>query len=400
MSHATPRAVIDIQLATLSSRRAEDAMSQAFRQAGATAIAMAILCVCGWQGISSCMAGSIEYVTTAAGEQALARSNTAALQGNGKLAAAVLLGVPRNHFVGRDIAYRHCMLRRFGAESDAPTQPETGDAFVSDVLHLYQTYWWHALMSPPERDSQRARLKRDLSTLLGEQATIEDWNVLEASVAATLLKRGYHSQFGVTPPLRELMIWRKQESSQHQVELPEGSYPVQLELLNDFVTRGWSAYARCDRSSNAGWATQDRLYAVGPAFATGMNNDAFRASLLGHETQHFADLTRFPDLTSWELEYRAKLTELWLSRESLSWLLGKFHRDQGDDEQVPHLFANRHVMHSLHAYLSAQGTPSRNDLLDVAPETLRAAAREVLLQDSRARDDPASMAGTLPATSP
>jgi hypothetical protein len=217
-------------------------------------------------------------------------------------------------------------------------------------------------------------------------------------VATELRVRGYYSQLGTTPPLRELMIWRMQESSLHEVELPEGSYPVQLELLNDFVTRGWSSYARCDRSSNAGWATRDRLYAVGPAFAEGMNNDAFRASLLGHETQHFADFSRFPNLTSWELEYRAKLTELWLSRGSMAYLLGRFHRDQCDDEHIPHLFANRQVMQSLRAYLFAHGAISRDDLLDVAPETLRAAAREVLLQDSRARAEIASMAGatTLP----
>jgi hypothetical protein len=367
-------------------------MSQAFRQAGATAIAVTILFVCGWPSINSCEAAEISAITTRVAERALARSNTAAIQANGKLAASILLGVPRNHFAGKDITHRRCMLRRFAPDSLAPGRPETGDAFVSDALHVYQTYWWHALMAPPERASHGAQLKRDLSKLLGEQTTIDNWAVLEARVAAKLHERGYHSQLGVTPPLRELMIWRKQETSQHQVDLPEGSFPVQLEVLNDFVARGWSAFARCDRSSNAGWATQDRLYAVGPAFVRGMNNDAFRASLLGHETQHFADLTRFPDLSSWELEYRAKLTELWLSRDSMTWLLGKFHRDQGDDEQVPHLFANKHVMQSLHAYLATHGRRSRSDLLDVPPETLRAAAREVLLQDSRERTDVASVA--------
>ncbi|HEY0683079.1 MAG TPA: hypothetical protein VGD45_12165 [Steroidobacter sp.] len=285
------------------------------------------------------------------------------------------------------------MLRRFGNQAVAPVWRDAGDPFVSDVLSLYQNYWWHALMSPPERDSHGRQLQRDLSELLGEQTTIEDWDAIESRVAAKLRERGYYSQLGVTPPLRELMIWRKQESSLHQVALPEGSHPVQLELLNDFVTRGWSAYARCDRSSNGGWATPDRLYAVGPAFSEGMDNDAFRASLLGHETQHFADLKRHPNLTPWELEYRAKLAELWLSRDSLARLLWKFHRDQGDDEQVPHLFANKRVMHALHAQLSAEGVTAESDLRDVSPDILRAAAREVLIQDTRAREAAASLAG-------
>ena len=371
-------------------------MTLAFRQAGAAAIAWAILCVCAWLGISRCMAADLSPMTTVAGQLAIVRSNTAAIQGNSRLAAAILQAVPRNHFVGRDIGYRRCMLGRFGNKSAAPKRPESGDPLVSSVLHTYQSYWWHSLMSPPDRDQQSVQLQRNLSVVLGEQTTIENWDVLEDRIATKLRERGYYSQLGVTPPLRELMIWRKQQSSQHQVELPEGSYPVRLEMLNDFVTRGWSSYARCDRSSNAGWATQDRLYAVGPAFASGVNNDAFRASLLGHETQHFADLTRYPNMASWELEYRAKLTELWMAQDSLTWLLGKFHRDQGDDKQVPHLFANKQVMHSLQAYLSAQGATSREDLMDVAPETLRAAAREVLLQDSRVREDVASVAVNRP----
>lgn len=367
-------------------------MSPAFRPPGATAIAVAILFVCGWLGITSCMAAQVPASTTASGERAMADANKAAIQGDAKLAAATLLGVPRNHFAGKDITYRQCMLKRFGARSVAPERTYTSDVFVGDVLHLYQTYWWHALMSPPERDVHSARLQRDLSSLLGASVTIESWDEIETRVGAELRERGYYSQFSVTPPLREMMIWRRQQSSLREVQLPEGSYSVQVEVADDFVARGWSAYARCDRSSNAGWATRDRLYVVAPAFAHGMDNDGFRTSLLGHETQHFADLTRFPKLTSWELEYRAKLAEIWLSRDSTAWLLGKFHRDQCDDKEVPHLFANRRVMDALHAQLAAQGTVSQEDLLDVDPETLRAAAREVLLRDSHAREGAVSVA--------
>lgn len=81
-------------------------MRQACRQAGAMALAVAILCVCGWLSISRCPADEIMAVNAAAGERALARSNRVAIQGNGKLAAEFLQGAPRNHFVGEDIAYR------------------------------------------------------------------------------------------------------------------------------------------------------------------------------------------------------------------------------------------------------------------------------------------------------
>jgi hypothetical protein len=369
-------------------------MFQQFRRAAAGAI----LFVCGMLSITSCSAGNNDDITTAAGEDAIGRSTKAALQGNAKLAAASLQGVPRSHFAGKDIKYRRCMIQRFGPKSLPPTRPDAGDPFVSEVLGLYQTYWWHALMSPAERQQYGDRLQHGLSALVGESLVISDWDALDEHVARELRARGYYSQLGNTPPLRELMIWRKQDSFLREVRLPERTYPVHLEVLNDFVTRGWSSYARCDRGSNGGWATDERLFAVAPAFPQGLDSEAFRASLLGHETQHFADLQQFPGLTAWELEYRAKLTELWMSRDSLRFLLSKFNRDQGDDEQVPHLFANRRVIRDVQAYLSAHGsTPAREDLSDVPDDRLRAAAVDVLTRDTRTREHAASMAGTSPA---
>lgn len=369
-------------------------MFQDFRRAAAGAI----LFVCGSLSITSCAAGENGDFTTAVGEQAIGQSMKAALQGNARLAAASLQSVARSNFAGKDVVYRRCMLQRFGPDATPPARPDGDDPFLSEVLGLYRTYWWHALMFPAARDRYSGELQRGLSTLLGVPDVISDWDALDERVARELRARGYYSQLGNTPPLRELMIWRKQDSSVREVRLPERMYPVQLEVLNDFVTRGWSSYARCERRSNGGWATDERVYAVGPAFPQGLDSEAFRASLLGHETQHFADLQQFPRLAPWELEYRAKLTELWMSRDSLRFLLGRFHRDQGDDEQVPHLFANKRVIRDLQAYLSAHGsTPAQNDLSDVPADKLRAAAVEVLTRDTRTREHAAGMAGASPA---
>ncbi|HEY5758783.1 MAG TPA: hypothetical protein VIU34_23310 [Steroidobacter sp.] len=369
-------------------------MFQQFRRVAAGAILFA----CGLLSITRCLAETADF-TTAPAENAIGKSTRAALQGNARLAASHLRAVARSQFGGKDIAYRRCMIQRFGSRAQPPARPDVGDPFVSEVLGLYQTYWWHALMSPPERDEYGRQLQRGLSALLREPDVISDWDALDERVARELRARGYYSQLGATPPLRELMVWRKQDSSLREVQLPERSYPVKLEVLDDFVTRGWSSFARCERGSNGGWATDERLYAVGPAFPLGLESEAFRASLLGHETQHFADLRQFPGLAPWELEYRAKLTELWMSRDSLRFLLSKFSHDQGNDEQVPHLFANKRVMRDLLTYLSAQGaTSARQDLMDVDPDKLRAAAVDVLTKDTRIREDyAASLAGTSPA---
>jgi hypothetical protein len=83
-----------------------------------------------------------------------------------------------------------------------------------------------------------------------------------------------------------------------------------------------------------------------------------------------------------------------MSRDSLRFLLSKFSHDQGDDEQVPHLFANKRVMRDLRTYLSAR----REDLMDVDPDRLRDAAVKVLAQDTLIREEyAASLAGASPA---
>jgi hypothetical protein len=336
--------------------------------------------------IASSEAETLE-VSSEPAQEAIARSINAALQGDGRRASQALLQVPRSQFSSADARYRRCMLQRF--DSGAASPPFAGkadDPVVNGLLAIYESYWWRSLMAPSMREQLNQQLLREVNEWLGAPAPFEDWDELEAKASGVLGQHGYHSQFGLTPPLRELMIWREQTSVAHEVELPDGSYPVRVELLDDFLTKGWSAYARCDRGSNGGWADNERLYAVMPAFKSGVDDEGFRASLLGHESQHFADLARFSDLQPWELEYRAKFAELWMARESLRDLLVKFSRTQGDDPESPHTFANKRVLHALRVKLQEEGIScERDDLLDVPGNALRTAARDVLLQDTAAR---------------
>jgi hypothetical protein len=327
-------------------------------------------------------------VSSAPAQEAIAGSINAALQGDGRRASQALLQVPRSQFSSADARYRRCMLQRF--DSGAASPPFAGkadDPAVSGLLAIYESYWWHSLMAPSIQEQLSQQLLREVSQWLGAPAPLEDWDELEAKASDLLRQHGYHSQFGLTPPLRELMIWRKQTSAVREVELPDGSYQVRVELLDDFLTKGWSAYARCERGSNGGWADSERLYAVMPTFKKGVDDEGFRASLLGHEGQHFADLARFSDLQPWELEYRAKFAELWMAKESLRDLLVKFSRTQGDEPDSPHTFANKRVLRALRVRLQEEGIScARDDLLDVPANALRTAARDALLQDTAARE--------------
>lgn len=317
--------------------------------------------------------------SSAAAERAIGESTSALLQGDSARALAALRQVPAVQFKGRDADYRACMFGRFERAQPPWLVWDIEDPFVREVLNHYQRYWWHALAAPAQRESRAQELLMQLRRLLGPAADdAHDFDAVEPLLKGQLEQRGYHAILGRTPPLRELMLWRRQESKQYQVELPEGSHQVRVELLDDFVSRGWSSYARCQRGSAGGWATNEALYAVVPSYRDGLDSESFRVVFLGHEAQHFADQNRFPDMPSWELEYRAKLVELAQAVEvSRKRLLG-FMEAQSDDMDSPHTYANKRVVADLSKRLG------KSPELASIPE-LQQAAREQLIADTARR---------------
>lgn len=318
-------------------------------------------------------------------QAAIDASTSAMFDGDAPRALAALAAVPEAQWSGEDLAYRRCLEQRFGATP--PSAPASiDDPTVRDVLGAYQRYWWAALRAPARRAQAETTLLADLRRRLAVDAqaapALDD---LEPVVERALAARGWHAQLGVTPPLRELMLWHAQSTRAFTVPLPDGPQPVDVDLLTDFASYGWSSYARCDRGSNGGWATDTKLYAVLPLYTGGVDGEDFRVVFLAHEAQHFADKQRFKDLADWELEYRAKLVELAMADRVRERRLRYFTTAQGDDTNAPHNYANRRVIADLRAKLGVSP-----EAVPVA--TLQAAARELLQADTQRR------AAALPST--
>lgn len=317
--------------------------------------------------------------TTPAAVDAIDASAGAILRGDARDALSALAAVPASEYAGFDAQYRACVQARFERSGPPWLAGGVDDPLVRDVLHAYQNYWWHALRAPGGRAALETALLqrvRELLDLAPEQAL--DFDALEPRVVDALAARGHHALLGRTPPLRELMLWRRQDTRDYDVPLPEGRHRVRVALLDDFVSLGWSAYGRCDRGSTGGWATKEGLFAVVPAYEGGLDGEAFRVVFLGHETQHFADQNRFPGMASWELEYRAKLVELIQAEDVSARRLRGFLTSQGDDPDAPHPYANKRVVADLRATLRAE--PDR-----VPRPQLQAAALDLLRADTQRR---------------
>lgn len=317
--------------------------------------------------------------STATAIAAIAESTNAILQGDSARALAALEATPATDFQGKDADYRACMLERYHASKPVLTTSTIDDAFLRGVLDDYQDYWWRSMAAPSQRTTQEAALLEKLHKRLRPNAAkATTMDEIEPFLQTQLEQHGYRAQLGRTPPLRELMVWRKQDTRMFDVQLPDGPYTVRVELLDDFVSRGWMAYGRCDRGSAGGWATDKALYAVVPRYSEGLNSEEFRVVFLGHETQHFADQNAYPGITSWELEYRAKLVELAQGRVVSAKRLDYMMTAQSDDMNSPHTYANKRVVTDLTRRLG-----KAPDAVSIAE--LQMAAREQLLEDTHQR---------------
>ena len=321
--------------------------------------------------------------STATAEDAATRAIGEALQANGAHAAEILLGIPSSAFAGDDAEWRSCMIDRFGPSGE-PAVPALDDPWIAKLAEVYVSYWQRSLTQTGKRIQAEQELGNQLAKLLGgPPSTKLDFDSLEKEAAAEVEKHGFHALFGVTAPLREFMAWKKQTVEQRQVQLPEGPYPVRVTFMDDFAVRGWGYYATCGRRSTGGWATGEGLFAVVPAYKS-LDDETFAVRFLAHETQHFADKHNFGHLESWELEYRAKLTELVLAVARQDSTLQRICENRSEVNESAHAYADFHVIRDMGQRLKI----SDIDLCrtgGIRGQAIRDAARAILVNDSENR---------------
>lgn len=315
-------------------------------------------------------------------ERAFANARGAILRADGNEAIRILSDLKMQDLTEDDQAFAACSLERLtSADKDTPP-PEVTSPIVRSLLIDYRTYWRDGLNHALPLEVAQERLIKRVSRTLG-LALSSDITMLESAIAERLRAEGFHSLQGKTGKLRELMIWRTQLERTHTVDLPEDQVTTRVVYLDDFVSRGWSSYFACSRTGTGGWAKPDALYVVVPRWKS-LEDERFQVSFLAHESQHYRDFASFPDLKGWELEYRAKLVELSLAKKSSVQLIERFETNQSDDTTDAHSFANAKVLAAIRRELSL---PLTTDLSSVPFIDMQAAAKKLLLEDSRFRQE-------------
>lgn len=321
---------------------------------------------------------------TPAVNPAIREAAGALLQADGPRALALMRDLPAEGLDARSAALRDCALERLDPVR-RPEAPAEDAPFATRALHAYRLYWRAAVQRPETREAEEKALGVRLGALLG-RTELDDMLKAEAPTRERIQAEGGHVLGGRTGRLMDLMLWNRQDERDTSTALPEGAHSARLFLLDDFASRGWSNWMTCGRTGTGGWAKPEGLYVIVPAYDS-LEDETFSVSFLAHETQHYADNAAWSGMPNWQLEFRAKLTELALADTTLQRTLGAFAANQGDDPEDAHSYANRRVLSALRARLGLQPDA---DLTAIPPSRLHAAARAELFADTSRRPTPLS----------
>ncbi len=240
---------------------------------------------------------------------------------------------------------------------------------VEEILQANENYWRKVLLQeitveegyPVWFDSlAKIALQRGRKFDSFSDQEAED---LVKFIKNELKKDGFYSQIGRTKPHMDLMIWRKQSIESYTVDLGDAKIIVPVVMMDDFLTFGWLGFATFNYKYTGGWADEEKLYCVKPAYD--ITSESFHISYLAHEGRHFSDQKRFPKLESIDLEYRAKLTELSLAKSTANKTLKHFLSESSEDRSSAHAFASKMVIQNLSAQFNDALTVDKIDSLKI-----------------------------------
>ena len=224
-------------------------------------------------------------------------------------------------------------------------------AELNSILTAYQQYYRDAFYLCIGQERAANKLRDRLAVLLGiKDNSIALCDIEQNQLVKLFMNCGLHFMGGKTSGYYGPYIWRITETVSYDVELPDGIQTYTVKLLDGFVTRSWIDYLSFGEIGPGGWADGDGIINCVKS-AWDFDSESFRVSLLKHEAQHARDLEKNKDMSSEDLEYRAKLVELIYSSERN--LLEAFAQEaDSSDESNGHAMAAYRI---VKGFANAQG---------------------------------------------
>jgi hypothetical protein len=256
---------------------------------------------------------------------------------------------------GKNKIFIYQFNQRFRFDADLSGYLEERKSKIDELLKIFRNYWRLCLLNNAENFERLLNNKVtsylaqnfEPSKLLKTDSPEDSINFyLEKYLNSLGL---YTTGYGKTGKYYDLLVWKEQQDSIFNFVLGDENISVDVIFMDKFITLGWEEYSTFGKYYPGGWATNNSLFCVKSAYD--INSENFLVSYLAHEGRHFSDYKLFPKLSGADLEYRAKLTELSLAKESLFDIINFFLNNANYENDNAHPVANYCVIRDLSGIL-------------------------------------------------
>lgn len=271
---------------------------------------------------------------------------------------------------------------RFKYNKDYNSFNSQQETSVDSLVNIFKTYWRASLLNPEKKYD--SLLVENLNSLFKYQGkTKADTLGLDSRIRNYVSSKGYYTLgHGKVGRLQDLLIWKTQKDTTYTFSIYTEKISAKVIFLEDFISLGWTRYATLNKSIG-GWAKDDGLYCVKEAYD--IESDDFQIHYLAHEGRHFEDYKIFPKLSGYDLEYRAKLTEISLAKETLFPLIKQFISSADYESDNQHPVANYVVIKELSKKIfNSEFESDMNKWESIEVTTLNYVAYELLKENTKA----------------
>ena len=243
------------------------------------------------------------------------------------------------------------------------------DAYLNEILAVYQKYYRDVFYLCIGKEKAADKLRAALAAFFGINDGTELCEIEQNQTAEAFQSRGFHFLGGKTSGYYGPYIWRVTETKSYEVELPDGIQTYSVKMLDGSITMSWLDYLSFGEISPGGWTDGDGIInCVRSSYD--FDSESFKVSLLKHEAQHARDLAVHKDMSSEDLEYRAKLVELIYSNERN--LLERFAKEVDScDKSNGHSVASSRIIEGFSKTLDKDYTELGNLEIDVVQATAK-----------------------------
>lgn len=219
-------------------------------------------------------------------------------------------------------------------------QYKVEDERIQYFLEKYETYLQWSFREQVSTEQCQQHL---IQLYKEEFPNVCEWEEFEQCVRSFFQEKGYEVQFGIVLPYPDLYLWKNTNKRKETIEILGNTIEVNVHEMSDVIAGGWYDYRTFGKNGTGGWVSDDGIYYFGNRYD--VSSDEFQVSLLKHEGQHVLDIKKYPEMESYDLEYRAKLVELiyYKGPERLYKFLPSF----SDDKNNLHPYANKKVITEL-----------------------------------------------------